>query len=203
MGRRNGNARPQAEAAPVSLEQVAEIEEVLAVVPVPVGERHHGFRDAAKHAPSRVSSRMYAQVRTVVDALDEADLHVARVTLPPQYASEVTAQVASLRARLKDARELIPDAVRDRSKADDVKGELRYLVAVSALLDPAIVALVHQAKTERDAAGVELSEDQQARLDGARADARSVLDALAGGRTGQISSAVARLHETGLVPVTA
>lgn len=207
MGRHNSNARPQEEVPPIILEEVApQPEELLPAPPVlvPVAPaRHHGFRDAAKHAPSRISSRMYSQVRAVTAALDVADLHLARVTLPAATLAQVTTQIVDYRARLKAARDQVPDALRNREMADAVKSELSHLDAVTKLLEPAIVALAHHAKAERVTLTGELSEAEQAQWADAAAAAQSVLDALAQGRAGVISSAVARLRTAGMVSVAA
>lgn len=201
MGRHNGNARPKEEVAPVTPELVAH----SADSPVtPTAERHHAFRDAAKHAPSRVSSRMYAQVRTITAALDDAELHLSRANLPEHLGADVRAQLVANRDALKTTREQIPDAVRDRSLADPVKAQLSHLVAVTKLLDPAIAALVHHAKAEKAVSATEeLSEEQVARWDEARRAARGVLESLSGGRPGRISSSLARLRGTEPVPLAA
>lgn len=200
MGRRNGNARPRDEVAPVPLEAITDQELGLAAPPV---ERDHGFRSAAKHAPSRVSSRMYAQVRTAAASLDEAELRLARASLPADVTRSLASQVADYRARLSVVRDQIPAASRSRSKADEVKTELGHLVSLTRLTAPAVSALAHHAKTQRTLKRDALSAEDRTQWDAAAAAARSVLESMQGGRPGVIGSALARLRGLGGVPAAA
>lgn len=200
MGRRNGNARPRDEVAPVPLEAITDQE--LGPVTPPV-ERDHGFRSAAKHAPSRVSSRMYAQVRTATASLAEAELRLARASLPADVARSLAAQIAEYRARLSVVRDQIPAASRSRSKADDVKTELGTLVSLTRLTAPAVSALAHHAKTQRPVKSKTLSAEERTRQDAAAAAAHSVLESMQVGRPGVIGSALARLRGLGAVPAAA
>lgn len=107
----------------------------------PSKQKNRRARIVAKHAPSRTSSRFYAQVRTITGALEEAERTLRRSTLSGYRSDQVTKKISEYRKRLTAVREEIPIAVKNWDYADVVKEELKTLVKLSNALPDVITDL--------------------------------------------------------------
>lgn len=144
--------------------------------------RDHAFRDAAKHTPSRVTSRLYAAVRAIGDTLDDADRHLGAAALTETEHRELAEHVTMLRRSLELTREQVEAATSDRAVADQVKAALSDVGARAGVLEPALTALTYHAKAARCGQGV-------------HADAvGDLLAALASGSTSTVTHAATTLR---------
>lgn len=192
MARRNDNARPRPEIGPLDTAvSVADRPETVSV-PFPVGHRDHAARTAAKHTPSRVTSRMYAQLHAVTQVLDDAAAHLARVALPSAEHDEVTDLLRAHRARLATNRDAIADAGHDHEVADAVKDDMGRLESSARLLDPAIGALTYS--TRALAAAAAATDVPEALAAAVAQRQREVLVALPGAHPGAVPALIARLR---------
>lgn len=170
MARRNRNARPYRGPSPTGHQ-------------VRPGTRNRGYRDAAKHIPSRVTSRMWSRVHAITTDLEEATGLLARVDLPQDVQQNLAVQIADCRVELAALRRRVHLAGRDRVAADRVKADLSNLAGTTRLLVPAITALVNQHRLAK-------SGDVDLKPTLAAYDVLGTLD----DRPGRLSTAIARLR---------
>lgn len=198
MGRRHDNARPRTRPRRLDLT----VTETGAPLPdpqtPPTGERNHAFRAAAKYAPSRVTSRMYAKVASINAALDAAEQQLGRVYLPAAQRHEVGEHLRAYRARVVQVRDKVADAAHSRIVADEVKAELATLGGLTQLLEPAVIGLAHQVRADRGLPEPAPSPGVAARngvlRERGRAAVAAVLAALGCDQPGQVSAALTQLR---------
>lgn len=160
--------------------------------PQPVG-KNWKTRDAAKHAPSRISSRLYAQVKEVTEALDATERALRRNSLSAETTEFLEGELTAYRRRLVAVREDIPRAARKRSFTDEVKEELRDLRRLTKVLPNAVASLSRQETVIRASKDTD-NPDVEHEISDVLDDASFVRTALENGEPGKVRTGVARLQ---------